>query len=105
MTKGSCTKVADLSLHRLKKHHDEIATKLTGAITLLNEAEARLLRTHIAMEDAGWEGVDGFCGDAMLSMRMGAKRCEDAVEECHRVLMQLCGELGYDDPFSTESSG
>jgi hypothetical protein len=55
------------------------------------------------MEDAGWEGVDGFCEDAMLSVRMGAKRCEDAVEECHAVLMQLCDELGYDDPFSTES--
>lgn len=104
MTSESCTKVADLSLHRLKKHHDEIAEKLTGAITVLKDAETRLLRTHIAMEDADWEGVDGFCEDAMLSVRMSAKRCEDAVTECHEVLMRLCAELGYDDPFSTESS-
>ena len=104
MTSASCTKVADLSLHRLKKQQEKIAAELTGAITVLKDAEARFLRTYIAMEDADWESVEGFWQDAMVTVRTNAKRCEDAVEECHGVLMQLCDELGYDDPFSTESS-
>lgn len=105
MTKESCTKVADLGLRRLRNTQDKIATELTGAVTRLKDAEARLLRTHIAMEDADWEEVEGFCQDAMLATRVSAQRCEDAVEECHKILLRLCEELGYDDPFSTGDSG
>jgi hypothetical protein len=56
------------------------------------------------MEDADWAEAEGFCRDALLKMREYAQGCEDASLECHDILMRLCDELGYDDPFSTESS-
>ncbi len=104
MTSESCTKVADLGLRRLRKHQDNIAGEITAAVTYLKEAERLLLRSHIAMEDANWAEAEAFYRDGMLKMREYAQGCEDASRECHDILMRLCDELGYDDPFSTESS-
>lgn len=105
MTKESCTKVADLGLRRLKNHQDKIANELTGVIATMKNLEERLLRTHIAMDDADWAAAEGFCRDALLSTREYAQQFEDAAEECHKILLRLCEELGYDDPFSTGDSG
>lgn len=104
MTNASCTKVADLGLRRLRKHQESIAGEITEAVTYLKEAERLLLRSHIAMEDANWAEAEDFYREGMLKMRGFAQECEEASRECHDILMRLCEELGYDDPFSTESS-
>lgn len=104
MTKESCTKVVDIGLRRLAITQENIATELTGAIAVLKDAESRLLRSHIAMEDADWDSGDELSKEALLKIREHAKHCQDSTEECHAILMRLCDELGYDDPFSTESS-
>jgi hypothetical protein len=104
VTSESCTKVADLSLRRLQKTNENIGIEITAAISFLKDAERLLLRAHIAMEDADWDKSDGFCQESLLKTRKHAKLCEDVAQECHDILMRLCDELGYDDPFSTESS-
>jgi hypothetical protein len=104
VTDASCTKVADLSLRRLQKANENIGLEITAAISFLKDAERLLLRAHIAMESADWDKSDGFCQQSLLNTRESAQLCEDIAQECHDILMRLCAELGYDDPFSTESS-
>jgi len=98
VTTESCTKVADLGQRRYQKNQEEVWNELVSAVAALKDAERHLLKAHIAMEGAKWNT------HKVKDIRTWALWCQEAEEGSHSFLRLVGALLGYDDPFSTESS-
>jgi hypothetical protein len=99
VTNESCTKVADLGQRRYQKNQETVWHELVAAVAALKDAERHLLKAHIAMEGAKWHT------HKVEDVRTWALWCQEAEEGSHNYLRLSGRWMGYDDPFSTESSG